>query len=169
LLVLALAEPNNKRQLRSFLGFVNFYQQIWYHRSQIISPLTAITSEKAKWIWGPDQKLAFKEIRNTIARQVHLKYPDFSKPFEIYTDALDYQHGAVIVQDTWPIVFYSRKLNSAQRNYTTMEKELPSIVETSQQYHHILLGSHGKFFCDRKNLGFHHFKSEHVRRRRATL
>jgi Reverse transcriptase (RNA-dependent DNA polymerase) len=63
LAVLALAEPSNKRQPRSFLGFVNFYRQLWYHRSHIISPLTAITSEKAKWIWGPDQKRAFKEIR----------------------------------------------------------------------------------------------------------
>jgi RNase H-like domain found in reverse transcriptase len=135
----------------------------------IFSPLTAITSEKAKWIWGPDQKRAFKEIRNTIARQVLLKHPDFSKPFEIYTDALNYQFGAVTVQETWPIAFYSRKLNSAQPNYTTMEKELLSIIETSQQYRHILLGSHCKFYCDHKILGFHHFKSERVRRWRATL
>jgi hypothetical protein len=81
--VLALTEPKNKRQLRSFLGFVNFYQQLWYHQSHIISPLTAITSEKAKWTWGPNQQEAFKEIRNTIARQVLRKYPDFSKPFDI--------------------------------------------------------------------------------------
>ena len=73
LAVLALAEPNNKRQLRSFLGFINFYRQLWYHRSHIISPLTAITSEKAKWTWGPDQKQAFKDIRNTIARQFLLR------------------------------------------------------------------------------------------------
>jgi hypothetical protein len=56
LVVLVLAEPNNKHQLRRFLGFVTFYWQLWYHRyhrshrSHIISHLTAITSEKAKWI-----------------------------------------------------------------------------------------------------------------------
>jgi RNase H-like domain found in reverse transcriptase len=54
-------------------------------------------------------------------------------------------------------------------NYTTMEKELLSIIETYQQYCHILLGSHCKFYCKHKNLGFHHFKSEPVRRWRATL
>jgi RNase H-like domain found in reverse transcriptase len=71
-------------------------------------------------------------------------------------------------QKSWPIVFYSRKLNSAQRNYTTMEKELLFIIETSQQYRHILLGNHYTFHCDLKNLGFHHFKSECMRRWRAT-
>ena len=52
--ILALDEPKNKKQLRSFLGFVNFYRQLWYHMSHVITPLTAIVSEKAKWAWGPD-------------------------------------------------------------------------------------------------------------------
>jgi RNase H-like domain found in reverse transcriptase len=169
LAVLALAPPKNKRHFRSFLGFVNFYRQLWYHRSHIITPLTEITSDKAKWKWGPSQQQAFLEICNTIARQVLLKYPDFSKPFDVYTDASDYQLGAVISQQSWPIAFYSRKLNAAQLNYTTMEKELLSIIETSQQYRHILLGNHCTFHCDHKNLGFHHFKSERVRQWRATL
>jgi RNase H-like domain found in reverse transcriptase len=121
--ILALAPLKNKRQLRSFLGFVNFYRQLWYHRSHIITPLTAITSDEAKWVWGTVQKEAFLEILNTIAFQVLLKYPDFSMPFDIYTDASDYQLGAVISQNEWPIAFYSRKLNSAQINYTIMEKE----------------------------------------------
>jgi hypothetical protein len=167
--ILSLAPPKDKKQLRSFLGFVNFYRQLWYHRSHIITPLAAITSNKSKWIWGHDQQKAFEWIRNTIARQVLLKYPDFTKPFDIFTDASDYQLGAVISQDGWPVAFYSRKLNSAQRNYTTMEKELLSVIETSQHYRHILLGSTCRFFCDHKNLGFHHFKSDRVKRWRSTL
>jgi hypothetical protein len=50
-----------------------------------------------------------------------------------------------------------------------MEKELLSIVVTSQHYGHILLGGHCTFHCDHKNLGFQNFKSERVRRWRATL
>ena len=73
LAILALAEPKNKKQLRSFLGFVNFYRQLWYHCSHIITLLTAITSDKSKWEWGPDQKQAFLQLRNTIAQQILLK------------------------------------------------------------------------------------------------
>jgi hypothetical protein len=100
---------------------------------------------------------------------VLLRYPDFSKPFDIFTDTSDYQLEAVIAQESWPIAFYSRKLNPAQCNYTTMEKELLSIVEISQHYRHILLGGHWTFHCDHKNLGFQNFKSERVRRWCATL
>jgi hypothetical protein len=53
---------------------------------------------------------------------VILTFPDFSKPFHIYTDASDTQLGAVITQDEELIAFYSRKLNSAQKRYTTGEK-----------------------------------------------
>jgi hypothetical protein len=68
--ILALAKAQNKRQLHSFLGFANFYRQLWYHHSHIISPLAVITSEKAKLVWGPAQTNAFQAICNTIARQV---------------------------------------------------------------------------------------------------
>jgi hypothetical protein len=108
---------------------------------------------------------AFKEIRNTIAHQVFLRYPDFSKPFDIFTDASDYRLGAVFAQESWPITFYSRKLNLAQRNYTTMEKELLSIVETAQHYRRIFLGRHCAFHGDHKNFGFQNVKSEQVHHR----
>ena len=106
-----------------------------------------ITSEKSKWVWDSTQQRAFVEIRNTIACQVLLKCHDFSTPFDVYTDALDYQLGAVNNQNNWLIFVYSRKLNSAQRNYTTMEKELLSIIETSQQYRHVILGNRCTFYC----------------------
>jgi hypothetical protein len=61
--------------------------------------------------------------------QVLLCYPDFNKPFHLYTDASDHRLGAVIMQDKKPIAFYSRKLNTAQKRYTTTERELLSAIE----------------------------------------
>ena len=104
-----------------------------------------------------------------MARQVLLHFPDFSKPFDVFTDASDYQLGGVIVQEGFPVAFYSRKLNSAQRNYTTMEKELLSIVETATHHRGILFGFKVNFHTDHKNLSFENFSSERVRRWRLLL
>jgi hypothetical protein len=49
----------------------------------MITPLGVITNDKDKWVWVPEHKKAFKETRNTIAYQVLLRYPDFSKAFDI--------------------------------------------------------------------------------------
>jgi hypothetical protein len=68
-----------------------------------------------------------------------LASPDFSKPFHIYTDASDTWLGAVITKDEKPIAFYSRKLKSAQKRYTTGEQELVSIVETLREFCNIIL------------------------------
>jgi RNase H-like domain found in reverse transcriptase len=70
--------------------------------------------------------------KKIIAREVMLAYPDFNKPFEIHMDASHYQLGVVIAQQGKPIAFYSCKLNPAQIRYTTTERELLSIVESTK-------------------------------------
>ena len=63
-----------------------------------------------------------------------LVYPDYSKQFEIYTDASTRQLGSVITQGGKPIAFFSRKLSDAQTKYSVTELELLSIVETLKKY-----------------------------------
>ena len=81
-----------------------------------------------------------------------LVYPDHNKPFRIETDASDFQLGAVIKQDNLPCAFYTRKLNKAQKNYTTIEKELLSVVETFKEFRSMILGAEIHIHTDHQNI-----------------
>ena len=84
--------------------------------------------------------------------------------FIIHTDASKLQLGSVISPDDKPIAFYSRKLNSAQVDYTTTERELLSIVETLKELRNILLGQQIKVYTYHKNLTYKTFNIERAMR-----
>ena len=107
--ILALNPPTKVKELRTFLGMVQYYQDMWKSRSKMLAPLTDLVSEcghtkvtkaegpkKAPWHWDEIHQEAFDQVKATICQDVVLAYPDFSKQFEIYTDASATQLGAVI-------------------------------------------------------------------------
>jgi len=167
--ILKMQAPKNKRQLRRFLGMVNYYRDMWKRRSHILAPLTTLSGKSATWKWTDDCEKAFESIKRTIARETLLNFPDFNKEFHIYTDASDYQLGAVIMQDDKPLAFYSRKLNKAQKNYTTGEQELLSIVETLKEFRNILIGQRLVVHTDHLNLLYNKLPSPRVVRWRLLL
>ena len=116
-----IAEPKTKKELRGFIGLINYYHDMWIRRSHVLAPLAKLTGANSKWEWGKEHRDAFKMIKKIISQETLLAYPDFSKPFVIHTDASHTQLGAVISQDIKPIAFYSRKLNPVQTRYTTTE------------------------------------------------
>jgi hypothetical protein len=150
--ILRLQPPKGVRDLRRFLGMVNFYRDMFRRRSHILAPLTAMAGKNAKFQWTDKCQQSFETIKQIIAKEVILAFPDFSKPFHIYTDASDYQLGAVIMQDDHPLAFYSRKMNQAQQNYDTGEQELLSIVETLKEFETILMGQQLIVHTDHLNL-----------------
>ena len=109
--VLKLAPPKNQAQVRSFLGAVTYYRTMWPRRSHLLSPLTRLTG-KGKFIWDDACDKAFSIMKSLIAADTLMTYPDHNKPFEIYTDASDYQMGAAILQGNKPVAYWSRKFNT---------------------------------------------------------
>ncbi len=83
---------------------------------------------------------------------VVLAYPDFSKPFEIYTNASTKQLEAVITQENRPIAFFSRKISGTQSKYTITKLELLAIVETLKEFNGMLWGQRIHVYTDHKNL-----------------
>jgi hypothetical protein len=98
-----IATPINKKELRAFIGMVNYYRNMWIRRSHVLAPLAALTSKTAKWVWGAEEQKAFDTMKRIISKEVLLAYPDFNKPFIIHTDASHTQLGAVMSQDERPM------------------------------------------------------------------
>ena len=167
--IMRLTPPSTKRLLRRFLGMINFYRDMWRRRSHTLAPLTALCSATAKYKWTDVEQKAFEDIKAIISRETLLAYPDFTKEFHIQTDSSDYQLGAVIMQDNKPLAFYSRKLNSAQKRYTTGEQELLSIVETLKEFKNILLGQKLIVHTDHKNLLYEKLSTDRMIRWRLLI
>ena len=87
-----------------------------------------------------------------MAKEVILAYPDYSKVFEIYTDASATQLGSVITQSNRPLAFFSRKLSKTQQKYGVPEIKLLAIVETLKEFKGMLWGQQVKVFTDHQNL-----------------
>jgi hypothetical protein len=119
--ILTIQPPTNVKQLRHFLGMVQYYRDLWARQSNMLAPLTSLVGDcsqtkvirakvtkKLPWHWDEVHQKAFDHV---------LAYPDFSKVFEIYTDASSKQLGAVITQENRPVAFFSQKLSTTQCKY----------------------------------------------------
>ncbi len=162
---LTLNLPNNVKELRHFLGIVQYYRDMWARRSEMLAPLTDLVGEcgetkatrmnktkKKPWRGDPIHQQAFENVKAAIAKETVLAYPDFLKPFEMYTDASSMHLGAMITQDNRPIAFFSRKLSKMQQKYSAMEIELLAIVETLKEFKGMLWRQDIKVYTDYKNL-----------------
>ena len=75
--------PTTVKQVRSFLGFCNFYHAFIHGFSHIAKPLNNLTKKDALWTWGEEQQMAFETLRTCIISEPVLIQPDLEKPFKL--------------------------------------------------------------------------------------
>jgi hypothetical protein len=80
--ILQVAPPRNVKQVRSFIGMLNHYKAMIPCRSHLLTPLTALTKKNVKFEWTKEHQQAFDSLKNSLAREVVLAYPDFSVPLK---------------------------------------------------------------------------------------
>lgn len=152
--------PTTKKQLRSFLGLVGFYHRYVPNFSTIAAPLTDMTKKGRSntLIFGEAELKAFHALKEALCRYPVLRLPDFDQPFIVQTDASDTGIGAILLQEhegvKMPIAYASRKLSSAEKNYSVIERECLALIWALQKYQVYLYGKVFYLETDHKPLEF---------------
>jgi len=151
-------EPENVTQLRSFLGFCNYYRRFMAQWSKNIEPFTRLTKKEEPWVWAEEQKKLFKELKELFTQEPILKIYQPGLETVVETDASDFALGACFIQrheDGWhPVAYYSRKMTPPELNYDIYNKELLGIVAALKEWRAFLQGTEKPFVVktDHKNL-----------------
>ena len=109
--------PEDKTQLQSFLGMVNFMHNFIPHLSAKTTPLCALLFKNTVFEWTPLTGQAFMKLKHllTQAQNRHLQFYNRDKPITVQADASKEGLGAALLQDDEPIAFASKTLSDAEK------------------------------------------------------
>jgi hypothetical protein len=118
-----------------------------------------ILKKDSKFQWTEECQQSFDTLKQKMVTTPILVFPNWSKEFNVYVDASSIALGAFLAQPrvgdiNHPIAFASRNLSTAERNYTTTEREGLAIVYVLQNFRHYLLGGHFKMFTYHSELKY---------------
>ena len=147
-------EPILKKDMRSFIGLLNFYRRFIPNLASKIAPLTETLCKIAPnvIVWTEKLRKTFTEVKEEFVGVVELHIPLRGASFLLQTDACDNGVAAVLSQNVdnteFPICFISRKLNHAEKGYSIIEKECLAIVWAVRKLHQYLYGKPFKIKTD---------------------
>ena len=133
--------PTDATGVRSFLGLTNYFRKFVQGYAALCKPLTALTCKDVPFVWSAECSSAFQQLKNALITAPVLVLPDPSKPYEVVCDASGFGIGAVLLQDGRPVCFDSRKLSSAEKNYSATEQELLAVVHAMRTWRCYLEGA----------------------------
>ena len=127
--------PQSLFDVRSFHGVAQFYRRFIWNFSSIAAPLTDLFWQ-VQFAWNPFADRAFQQLKVALSTAPVLRLPDFSKLFDVATDASGVGIGAVLSQDTHPVSYFSEKLNEAKVRYSNYDQELYAVIQTLRYWRH---------------------------------
>lgn len=140
--------PTTAKALRGFIGLCSYYRRFVDNFSSIIAPLTVLLGKKKgrdPIDWDEDANNAFLKLKDALINTPVMACPDFTKPFVLHCDASSVGLGSVLSQVSddveHPIAYFSKLFSKAERNYSTTERELLSVLESIKHFRGYLDGT----------------------------
>ena len=150
-------KPITKKDMRRFLGLINFYHRFIPRCAEILAPLNAyLKGSKVRSCerisWTEDGNRAFLEAKSVLAKAAMLTFPIPDAETSISVDASDFAVGGILQQKQegfWkPIAFFSKALQPREQKYSAFSRELLAMYLTIKHFQFFLQGRDFTVFTD---------------------
>jgi hypothetical protein len=156
--------PQTITHVRSFLGLVGFYCRFVKDFSTIAVPLHELTKKGVMFHWGEAQQKSFETLRDKLLHAPLLQLPDFGKTFELECDASAIGIGGVLMQNSKPVAYFSKKLHGPVLNYSMYDKELYALIHSLETWRHYLWPKEFVIHSNHESLKYLHSQNNLNRR-----
>lgn len=151
--IISWPSPKTLKQLWEFLGLAGYYRCFVSNFTTIACPLTNLL-KKNSFKWSLEAEEAFKLLKSALSSTPTLALLDFSQHFDIETDASGSGIGAVLLQNSQPIAFFSQALPTNSKYTSTYEREFLALVRAVTKWKHYLLFQKFFVYTDHFSLKF---------------
>jgi hypothetical protein len=151
--------PKNQHDVRSFLGLTNYFRRFVKNYSTIAAPLNGLLSKDIPFKWSPKCENAFISLKKALTTAPILAFPNFSKEFEVFSDASGTAKGHVLCQrddqNRQRVIAYGgRALRPAELKWPITHREALSLIEAIKLWHVFLVDKPFKAYVDHASLRF---------------
>ncbi|CEF60267.1 Reverse transcriptase domain and Integrase, catalytic core domain and Ribonuclease H-like domain and Aspartic peptidase domain-containing protein [Strongyloides ratti] len=150
-----LQAPKDLRQLRGFLGMMNFFRRFIVKYAVLTAPLRELLKKGVVFVWSSECQTAFENLCMCLSSAPILSAPVAQGEFFLYTDASYVGLGAVLLQkqpELRVITYLSRSINAFEKNYPPIHLEALAIVWALAKVEHFIIGMPITIFTDHQPL-----------------
>ena len=155
--ILELKHPENQKQLKSFLGAIQYLAKFLPRLSERTERLRKLLKKDFTWNWGKQQNEDFENIKKMLTEEPCLAHYAKDRENIVTTDASKTGLGITLWQkqsdgEIKPIAFGSRYINDSEKNYSIGELELLAVVWGLEKFRFYLYGKKVFLYTDHQAL-----------------
>ena len=154
------SRPRTHKELKRYLGMLNFYRRHVPNAAEVLAPLNKLTStkkgRKPAFIWNDKAESAFIKSKELLADSTLLEYPVKGAPTALTVDASGVAVGGALHQEVdgvmRPLAFFSKALSPAETKYSTFDRELLATYLSVKHFRYFLEGRSFHIYSDQRPL-----------------